>query len=1692
MGAGAEAVLQVVMRLRNQMREELTGVQGQLQGLAAKAGLVGAGLTAGVTLPLVGIAKQAIQTAASFESQMNVLTVAARASGTSLEDLSQAALLVGKDTQLVGINSAQAADAMTNFYKAGLDTADIFGGQLNNYLQTGTNLTGALRSAIDLAAASELDLNQASMLTASSMATFGLNASDTTRIANAFVGAADASLASVGDLYAAMQNVGPTAAQFGWSIEETNTALAILSTRGIMGAEAGTALKSMMTNLMSNTKETRTALNDLNISLYDAQGNMLPLPNIIGQLSKSMAGMTEEQRNQYVQTLAGTYGMKAMNTLLAEGVPGWENMAQAVADAATAAEVGAARTQGLRAAWEQLQGALETLYITVGLPLIQSFLTPLVQRVTDVISGLVELNPNVQRAALAFAAVFAAAGPIALMVAGIATALAFLISPLGLVITGVAALAAAFAGDFMGIRSHVQTVSGHIQNFVQTILQDVVPAVSGSIGQIVQTFVTLLPKIQSTVVTIFGTVQTTIQTILQDVVPAVSGYVGQIVQAFVNVLPQILDTVSLVFDSLRLVIETALRNVLPILISFVQDAVNTFAHLLPQIITTVSGILNGLANVVSSILGVISQFVANHGEEIQTFFSRAWQQIQRIISMALEIINATIVPLLNGIAQFIRTHSDDIQAILGTLWSSVTAVIQGALRIIEDVVRTVLAVIKGDWQTAWESVVDIAVTIFQTIAKVIGDAYDFLNALTGGWIGKIIQWFQDLYHKLVGGSIIPDMVREILQWFTRLGSEIGKTVVAIKDEMVKRWEEIKTAIGREVNNILTNVGKFLDDVRNKIKGYDLKGAAAASWQTVLAGISEKAAQALTNVAKFLTDAAGKIKSYSFKSATLTALQTVVAGIMEKAAAVLSAIGNLLNNVSAAVRSFSLADAGRALIQGMIGGITSMAGALVNAARGVVSNAVQAAKNLLQIKSPSKVFEEIGINVVEGLIVGIDEKKAEAARKTAEAVAGIVTAAVEAADALRAFRPVDNVGVITAQIREFLIGAEAQFADLIAQTDEKLAKQAELFGQAAGAVVELVGNAVEVLNRLRDYEMLHGLQAAINNIAHWIKQMAHTMAAIATEVDTDAQEAARALAEAAGPVVDIFGGALETIEALGQWAGLHGLQAAINNIAHWIKMLTHTMAAIATEIADDGLAAAKAFADAAGPVVDTFGGALETIESIGQWKGLHGLQGNINNIAHWLRVIVQTLGVVGQIVGVELQAAARTFAENVGPVVGMIEGGLKGIAALATFDTFLDAGQFISNLGVFATMLNILTARLAQAADQLSDETRAAAAKFAAHIGPVTKDIETGLKGVAALATFDTFTLAPAGQPAASSTALDAGKFISNIDVFRTMLNILTAKLAEVADRISDETRAAARKFAESIGPLTKDLETGLKGVAALATFDTFLDGGRFIANLDVFTTMLNILAGKLAQAADRLSDETRARAKAFAESAAAIAGSTKEGLATLVSLAQEGVAQAEGFAVAAESIGAALARGMAVLQGNPGEGPLSLIEVMAQLVRAVGSAVALIRASFDELVGAAYGAGYDWAAQLAAGILAGVPLVTAAVQAVADLFPHSPAKAGPLRREPDWRKFLLGGLLPVAGEVGRALAGVGAGVGTPATFEALPVGGPAVAPVAISSGGATVIKFTYAPALSLASQREAEEQIAPVLARVLAREGRRR
>ena len=151
-------------------------------------------------------------------------------------------------------------------------------------------VSAAIGGTMDLAAAGGLDLAQAAEITANAVNAFGLQASDANAVANMLAAAANASSVEVTDLAQGMNMASAVFASSGQSIESLNTALALLGNNGMKGSDAGTSLKTMMMRLSAPTDEAAAQMQALGISVYDAEGNMRSLPDVMADLQQAVYG----------------------------------------------------------------------------------------------------------------------------------------------------------------------------------------------------------------------------------------------------------------------------------------------------------------------------------------------------------------------------------------------------------------------------------------------------------------------------------------------------------------------------------------------------------------------------------------------------------------------------------------------------------------------------------------------------------------------------------------------------------------------------------------------------------------------------------------------------------------------------------------------------------------------------------------------------------------------------------------------------------------------------------------------------------------------------------------------------------------------------------------------------------------------------------------------------------------------------------------------------------------------------------------------------------------------------------------------------------------------------------------------------------------------------------------------------------
>lgn len=359
-------------------------------------------MSTAITLPFLAAGAVMVKSAADYEQGLNIFKSVSGATAAEMEKVSARAKELGNDITLPGVSAADAAGAMTELAKAGLSVNDTL---------------SASKGVLSLAKAGQLDTAYAAEITANALLAFKMRGDEANKVADMLAATANATSADVTDMAQALQQAGAQAASMGLPLQDTVTLLGELANVGIKGSDAGTSLKTFLQRLVPTTDEAREAFKKLNIDMFDANGKFIGTRAAIEQLQKGMGSLNQEQRQTAIATIFGTDASRAANTIIDQGVTGYDKLYTSVGKVGAAQELAAAQNSGFKGALDNFKSTLETIAITLGTKLLPP-LTNFMKKLAAFFGGLSE---GQLKAVVAISAVLAVLGPLILITGKIIT-----------------------------------------------------------------------------------------------------------------------------------------------------------------------------------------------------------------------------------------------------------------------------------------------------------------------------------------------------------------------------------------------------------------------------------------------------------------------------------------------------------------------------------------------------------------------------------------------------------------------------------------------------------------------------------------------------------------------------------------------------------------------------------------------------------------------------------------------------------------------------------------------------------------------------------------------------------------------------------------------------------------------------------------------------------------------------------------------------------------------------------------------------------------------------------------------------------------------------------------------------------------------------------------------------------------------
>ncbi|ATH65429.1 phage tail tape measure protein [Staphylococcus nepalensis] len=357
---------------------------------------VGRNMSMYVTTPIAGAMGYAGKLGVEFDDGMRKVQAISGATGKDLDALKAKAREMGATTKF---SASDSAEAMNYMAMAGWKSQDMMSG---------------LPGIMDLAAASGEELGTVSDIVTDGLTAFGLEAKDSGRFADVLASASANANTNVQMMGEGFKYAAPVAGALGYSIEDTSTAIGLMSNAGIKGQKAGTALRTMFTNLSKPTAGMKDKMDELGISITDSKGEMLPMRDVMDQLRDKMGGLSKDQQAATASTIFGKEAMSGALAVINASQEDYDKLSKSIDNSeGSAKKMGDTMEKGLGGSLRELKSAAEELGLSV-FETIQPALSGMVGGLKSTVDFLNDLPKGAKVAGVAIAGVAAAIGPVTL------------------------------------------------------------------------------------------------------------------------------------------------------------------------------------------------------------------------------------------------------------------------------------------------------------------------------------------------------------------------------------------------------------------------------------------------------------------------------------------------------------------------------------------------------------------------------------------------------------------------------------------------------------------------------------------------------------------------------------------------------------------------------------------------------------------------------------------------------------------------------------------------------------------------------------------------------------------------------------------------------------------------------------------------------------------------------------------------------------------------------------------------------------------------------------------------------------------------------------------------------------------------------------------------------------------------------
>ncbi|MDE6748598.1 MAG: phage tail tape measure protein [Lachnospiraceae bacterium] len=714
---------QNLRRLEEQANQSATALQKisatgeKLQTLGNNISTVGEKLLP-VTGAVAGLGTVAVKTAADFDAAMSKVAAVSGATGADFDALRDKAREMGAKTKF---SASEAAEAMNYMAMAGWKTSDMLAG---------------IEGIMNLAAASGEDLATTSDIVTDALTAFGLTAADSGHFADILAAASSNANTNVSMMGETFKYCAPIAGALGFSAEDTAEAIGLMANAGIKSSQAGTSLRTIMSNLTGEVKISGEAIGEVVVATTKADGSMRELSDIIADCRTAFAGLSESEKAQAAEALVGKTAMSGFLALVNAAPSDIEKLSSAIANCDGSAEGMAATMQdNLAGQFTILKSQLQELAISFG-----EILMPAIRQIVTWIQGFVDklngMDEGTKKVVTTVALFVAALGPVLIIIGKV-------ISAVGTIMTIIPKIA--------GVINVVKTAFAALNT---TMLANPIFLIIAAITALVVAFIYLWNNCDG-----FREFWINLWEIVKDAAVtawnAIKSFFAEVWEAIKNIFFTVFEAIKMLvttyFEIYRIIIETvfnvietvittvweAVKGIFTTVLGVIQTIVMTHFNIYKTIIETVMTIIK---TVITTVWETIKTVVTTVLDAIKTIFTTVWDAIKTIISAALSGIKGLITGDFTAVKESITIIMNTIKSTIGTVWNT-----------IRNTVSTVLNAIKSAVSNIFNGIVSAIKGAMTNVLNAVKNGFSNVKSHITGLASQAVTWGKDLVMGIVNG-----------------------------------------------------------------------------------------------------------------------------------------------------------------------------------------------------------------------------------------------------------------------------------------------------------------------------------------------------------------------------------------------------------------------------------------------------------------------------------------------------------------------------------------------------------------------------------------------------------------------------------------------------------------------------------------------------------------------------------------------------------------------------------------------------------------------------------------------------------------------------------------------------------------------------------------------------------------------------